>query len=974
MGDSHHGDNDSDLAAPLEESRVAERVEGLASFIEACDTVILNLETPLLDLGNPPAPLASNRLKLRGVGATHYGPLLKRLKVGAVSLANNHIYDYGEDGLESTFKELESLGIELFGAGRSLDEASAPLRLVLPDRVGGGEIHFHGLHQFSTRSDQHLELYADHDSPGCAPLRHAHVPPARRVFTREDSLQVAFPHWGRTGQWRSQEQYRLAHQLLKKDYDLVLGHGAHTLQEVHRKQQRWVVFGIGDGLITAGESGQHVEGDGKGLPLSFWSVLEIHKDAERRWITLKLYPVSSIEGYSDLCASPIDAKGFEKLIASLSEQSVRPWRFDNPAQSTGVDELGYFIALDIGEWVPGNQPSRLDGPLPSGDPADWPLRSPDLLTEDRVLGLRRDFGSGPVALAAEAEGASVHWLTSALALVAHQDKRLILHTYRAHESSLGSTIVRDKAFSAELFNEAGVASPDTLVVKTSEEAVSASLKMPGPVVIKPRSGKKSLGVSTGLIADDEIRDAFAYARQHGSEVLIQQHIEAVEELRVMASPDRAVAVIRRIAPHVIGDGVSTIKQLIEDKNQQRRLNPSLRNRPIPVDILTRRYLNRANRSLEDVPELGEKVTVRAVAGLSAGADAFQALEEASAEIRRTATTAIASIPGLGWGGVDIIIEKDTGKPYVIEINTKAAYGAALFPTYGEPRDVATDVWHLRFAATYPETTSAPEQPKVLVQPTRMAQTSGSMNVRLDFDRLFQESLLRQGYSIRSKTPKIIEVTSPAGDQTLVTTSGLASADRSVVQQVMQGHHWVSELLELREIPKTRARTVTSTRQLKRFVEGRVGEVIMRPVSTPWVGADADVLSEAEVLKLTSVPEPMWVQARPRGRRVRVLATQEKAWLVTSEISTRSLDARSIEAASDIAVRALRAIPELRWAAIDVLVRPTRIKENRGNGVLIEGITRQPSYSADDTIIAGDFDDFCRVVAYFPSYETSVEPD
>src|SRR5699024_5018348 len=107
-----------------------------------------------------------------------------------------------------------------------------------------------------------------------------------------------------------------------------------------------------------------------------------------------------------------------------------------------------------------------------------------------------------------------------------------------------------------------------------EEAVSVAETFGGPVVIKPRSGRKSRGVSTNLRNSDEVRIAYAWARKHSSAVIVQEYIEPAEEMRVMASPEGAFAVIKRILPHVVGDGASTIGQLIADKNLQRPLNPS----------------------------------------------------------------------------------------------------------------------------------------------------------------------------------------------------------------------------------------------------------------------------------------------------------------------------------------------------------------------------------------------------------------
>ena len=253
LGDFHFGESYGSAGAKiLREYGYSHSTVHLRPFVNASDSVVLNLETPLVDPVTVPSPYEGKKAYIHWGSIKETVAELQELKVDAVSLANNHTLDHGTAGLESTFHALKGGGIEWFGAGRNLDEARVPYRLTLPDRVGGGEIHFHGSFQYSSRYDRDYAFYASRSSPGCAPLSIGEVPSARAGSPRDDSLHVAFPHWGANYAWRSEKQYRLAHRFLRKDYDLVLGHGGHALQEVHRKLQRWVVFGIGNGNFHAG--------------------------------------------------------------------------------------------------------------------------------------------------------------------------------------------------------------------------------------------------------------------------------------------------------------------------------------------------------------------------------------------------------------------------------------------------------------------------------------------------------------------------------------------------------------------------------------------------------------------------------------------------------------------------------------------------------------------------------------------------
>lgn len=113
--------------------------------------------------------------------------------------------------------------------------------------------------------------------------------------------------------------------------------------------------------------------------------------------------------------------------------------------------------------------------------------------------------------------------------------------------------------------------------------------------------------------------------------------------------------------------------------------------------------------------------------------------------------------------------------------------------------------------------------------------------------------------------------------------------------------------------------------------------------------------------MDSLPGKMRVQARSRGRHLRILASREEAAVVIAKNTPGPLDDAHLATAGKQAVEAVRAIPELHWAAVDLVVRPSRLRENRSGGVLVEGLTLTPRFSPTDRIIAGDLDGFCRSI-------------
>jgi D-alanine-D-alanine ligase-like ATP-grasp enzyme len=925
--------------------------EHLKPLVEACDSLILNLETPLGGWDSSPPPHGV-RKNPKGASSEGLGSALTSLGVTAVNLANDVTLQIESTRFESTLRVLENLDVGCFGAGRNLDEASAPYSLPLPERMGGGMISFNGSVQSSLGDHHQAGLFATQDSGGCAPLTFPYVFPARTDSTPEDTFQVAIPFWGQNGNWRNPQQYELAHRFLNKDYDLVLGHGTDSLQEIHRKRQRWVVYGTGRSRRGSPGRLRHAEANGI-LPFNLLTVLEVHRQEERRRLTLKLYPIRE-DGKGQ--RSPVSSRDFDRLVKVLSARPIRPWRFRNPAQSTGTDNVGHYLALDLGQWPIGRRPERLRTPLESDDPGEWPLRGPSIELEDEVLSLNKQHGATVLSLGAEADGGHTEWLTDSLALISSGSSKFLAKGSVGHESALGSKIVGDKILTSEILTEYGVPTPQTHVVASADDAVEEARTMDCPVVIKPRDARKSKGVSTGLIEDHEIRDAFALAREYSTEIIVQQHVEPAEEMRLMASPHEVAAVNVRVFPHVAGDGVSTIEQLIEDKNLQRTVNPTLRGSPIPVDEATCRQLKRQGLSLDYVPELGQVVTVRNFGGLSVGADIMQNLERSSAQLKQVATSAIDAIPGLGWGGVDLIIERDTGKPYVIEINTSAGHASAAFPTYGQPLNIGSHLWKLRSTATLGGTEPLPQvrSPKL----TRKNKRVPRKRDYIRFRSLFKRFLRRNNYTVERKNSEVSVVTSPQGISTWVTHAGMTAADRFVVRVVLKRDDWVFRLLEAAGVSLPSAQRLSGVRQLERFVEERAGEVLVKPTASSWNVASSQVISDIAALDPSLLLGKVWVQERPEGHRVRVLASHKNAWVVTAEHYLSPLNSETITEVCQVAVEAIRAIPELRWATVDILVCSPRVTEDETTGgILVEGLTQQPSYSANEYLVAGSFNRF-----------------
>jgi len=99
--------------------------ENINGFLKNSDLTIANLETPLVD--SPVKGTLSRKPYVHWSRADKTAEYLLKYNITALSLANNHTFDYGAEGLNKTMKELKNNRLTYFGAGINIDEAGKPL-------------------------------------------------------------------------------------------------------------------------------------------------------------------------------------------------------------------------------------------------------------------------------------------------------------------------------------------------------------------------------------------------------------------------------------------------------------------------------------------------------------------------------------------------------------------------------------------------------------------------------------------------------------------------------------------------------------------------------------------------------------------------------------------------------------------------------------------------------------------------------
>ncbi|KUK08211.1 MAG: UDP-N-acetylmuramyl tripeptide synthase, partial [Caldanaerobacter subterraneus] len=280
-------------------------------------------------------------------------------------------------------------------------------------------------------------------------------------------------------------------------------------------------------------------------------------------------------------------------------------------------------------------------------------------------------------------------------------QKIIEGTISQNTSCIAVDIASDKILTKKILKDHGLPVPEGDVAYNEEEAISIAEELGYPVVIKPYNGNQGKGVHLNISSREEVVIAYRNAKNYSDLVMVEKQIRG-RHYRVLVVGEKVVAVAERIPAHVIGDGVHTVKELIEIENKN-PLRGNGHEKPltkITVDAVSKMVLQKQGLTLDDVPRKGRKVFLRESANLSTGGIAIDRTDEIHPHNIEIAVRAAKAI-GLDIAGIDITME-DIRKPLsatngaIIEINASPGIRMHHYPSKGKPRNVAKAIVDMLF--------------------------------------------------------------------------------------------------------------------------------------------------------------------------------------------------------------------------------------------------------------------------------------
>jgi cyanophycin synthetase len=269
------------------------------------------------------------------------------------------------------------------------------------------------------------------------------------------------------------------------------------------------------------------------------------------------------------------------------------------------------------------------------------------------------------------------------------------------DSHLDSDFTTRKDDCKAFLSTLGFPAPQGDIVVSVKEAIAAARKIGYPVAVKPVVGHKGIGVTADVQDAEELEFAFdraieAIPEGQAAEIIVEKSIAGVD-FRMLCVNGRFVAATERRPASVVGDGHSTIGELIERENRTRarRDTPTSPLGKIKCDEAMERYLDEQRLSIKSVIAAGRTVRLRKVANLSAGGLSVDATRTVHPDNIILAQD-IAQHFRLTCLGIDVIASdlstswKD-GNFGILEINSAPGIFMHLKPAIGESVDVPSHI-------------------------------------------------------------------------------------------------------------------------------------------------------------------------------------------------------------------------------------------------------------------------------------------
>ena len=339
--------------------------KGLAPLLDSSSVVFGNLETPFV---GKPTPKRASRLDTFWTDRKT-ASALEKVNITTVSLANRHMTDFGDAGLEKTISALEERGIRYLGVESSVPveadgQATAPSTsraMDAPDATATSsspKVEDPTIFRRQFRKGKVTFDLAVFNAMSAPPKSRTakwrildfDITLGERIADFKSTFPQVFavaylgnaPVWGPATVKQQQE----AHALIDAGADLVVGYGSRYLQEVERYNGKWIVYGLGDAVTTADLK---IPPRNERWPFSGALRLVLTENGDELVPSVRLYPILNDVTQTAFQPRLLGKQAFGDLFwYLLRKERIEYDYFRKMKMHPGMDTTGRFISLRRG--------------------------------------------------------------------------------------------------------------------------------------------------------------------------------------------------------------------------------------------------------------------------------------------------------------------------------------------------------------------------------------------------------------------------------------------------------------------------------------------------------------------------------------------------------------------------------------------------------------------------------------------------
>lgn len=239
---------------------------------------IVNFEGVFPKYPNKQSPLAATKPFILGGKATESIRELKNRNINLVTLATNHLFDYGQESIGHTVDQFEKQAIITLGAGMNQKETHRIVELQYKDK----KIALFNAYWYREMNDKNFNPYAIGEQPGVAAHTEAMKQGIRNYKRKNPASKILLiSHWGVDFNPIHSLQEKIANEFVEAGVDLIIGHGPHFIQPVRVHSGKKVIYSIGNGVFNS-------DGEFKQRKIPPYGLL-VKLDLEEN--LLRLYPI-----------------------------------------------------------------------------------------------------------------------------------------------------------------------------------------------------------------------------------------------------------------------------------------------------------------------------------------------------------------------------------------------------------------------------------------------------------------------------------------------------------------------------------------------------------------------------------------------------------------------------------------------------------------------------------------------------------